>query len=245
MQYTDDRYHLRVALQPKGCTVLDDELARMQGFLAPVGEAVADFPSSQLTINLIYHPRTERYHVEARLGLLGRTLATGDRDPYLDSAFQRCVCQLVRSVDEYRRNADRAAETLMNYRQRIDREVVAPEGRDAGVLGRAVRAGDYRTFRRAAASYEEWLGKRVGRWVQRYPEAEARIGTGLLLGDLVEEVYLNAFEAFDRRPAAVPLHVWLEGLIDPSLQSLLRRPDEGHENASFARTVRETPATGG
>jgi hypothetical protein len=29
-------------------------------------------------------------------------------------------------------------------------------------------------------------------------------------------------------------------LIDPSLKLLLRHPDEGHVNANFARTVRET-----
>jgi hypothetical protein len=34
---------------------------------------------------------------------------------------------------------------------------------------------------------------------------------------------------------------WLDGLIDPSLKMLLREPDEGRQEASFARTLREAP----
>src|SRR5262249_29324961 len=124
------------------------------------------------------------------------------------------------------------------------REVVAPADADTGVLGEAVRAGEYRRFRTALSGYEEWLRKRVGRWIQRYPEAEARVGRGLAIGDMVEEVYLQAFEHYARRPAEVPFHEWLEDLLDPALKALLRHPEEERENASFARTLRETPLKG-
>jgi DNA-directed RNA polymerase specialized sigma24 family protein len=78
--------------------------------------------------------------------------------------------------------------------------------------------------------------------VQRYPHAQARVGDGLAIGDLVEEVYLNAFERFGQRPAGpVSFTEWLEGLIDPSLKALLRHPDRESENASMARTLRDTP----
>jgi hypothetical protein len=60
-------------------------------------------------------------------------------------------------------------------------------------------------------------------------------------GCRLEGVFLNAFERYTQRPTDVPLHDWLDGLIDPSLKALLRHPDEGRENASLARTVRETP----
>ena len=77
----------------------------------------------------------------------------------------------------------------------------------------------------------------VGSWKCRW--VQARLGGDLLLGDIIEEVYLNAFEHFTWRPAAVRLSEWLEGLIDPSISSLLRHPAEEAEAASLARTVRE------
>jgi hypothetical protein len=58
---------------------------------------------------------------------------------------------------------------------------------------------------------------------------------------MVEEVYLHAFEHYPRRPTQVPFHQWLEDLMDPSLKALLRHPDQERENASLARTLRETP----
>jgi hypothetical protein len=143
-------------------------------------------------------------------------------------------------VEAYKDRLDRPAEDVARQRTALDRDIVAPEEPDAGPLGKAVRAGDYRAFRIAASGYEEWLRKRVGRWVQRYPEAEARVGKGLALGDVVEEVFLNAFEGYAHRPADVPLHDWLDSLIDTSLKGLLRHPGEEHENASLSRTLGET-----
>ena len=66
-----------------------------------------------------------------------------------------------------------------------------------------------------------------------------RVGGELRLGDVVEEVYLNAFERFPRRPADVRLSAWLEGLVEPSIRALMQHPDEERQPASFARTVRE------
>ena len=123
------------------------------------------------------------------------------------------------------------------------RAVIAPEDAeaDAGVLGEAVRARNYQAFRAALAGHEEWLRKRVGRWIQRYPDAEAKLGRGLAIGDVLEAVFLSAFEQYADRPTAVAFHEWLDDLIDPSLKALLKHPDQESENASFARTVRDTP----
>ncbi len=241
MQYSDDRFHLRVTFDAKQCEIPRDELVRMQNSLAPLGEEVHDFPASDLAIRIIHHPRSNVYHVESRLRLPGQTLFTGDQDTYLDSAFQRCVRKLIQKVRTYKEHPDAQAEALAARLTAHGRNVVAPQDPGDGPLGNAVRAGDYRAFRSALYDYEEWLRKRVGRWIQRYPQAEARIGNGLKLGDLVEEVYLNAFEGYAQRPTEVPFNDWLDSLIDPSLKMLLRRPDEERENASMVRSLRETP----
>jgi DNA-directed RNA polymerase specialized sigma24 family protein len=143
--------------------------------------------------------------------------------------------------DQDKEHPDRGAEEPAERRASLDDNVVMPEDPDTGPLLEHVRAGDYMAFRNDLVLYEDWLRKRVGRWVQRYPDAEARVGDGLKIGDLVEEVYLNAFEHFTERPDEVSLSDWLDRLIDPSLKALLRHPDEERENASFARTLRETP----
>jgi hypothetical protein len=241
MQYSDDRYRLRVKIQPKECNIPEDELARMQQLLQPVGEAVQDFPGSDLTINVIRHPRSQAYHVEARLKVPGKALFSSDEDPYLDTAFQRCLRKLVQRVGVYKENPDKAALEQTQRRNQLGNNIVAPQAPAAGPLGQTIEAGDYRAFRLALSGYEEWLRKRVGRWIQRYPEAEARLHNGLVIGDVIEEVYLNAFEHFTERPRQVALHDWLDGLIDPSLKLLLKHPDQGRENASLARTLRETP----
>ena len=97
---------------------------------------------------------------------------------------------------------------------------------------------DYAAFRTATFVYEESVRKRIGRWVERYPNAEAQIGKRLQIADIVEEVFLNAFENYDRRPGGVRFGEWLENLIDPAVKELLRRPDAELENIALARAAR-------
>jgi ribosome-associated translation inhibitor RaiA len=241
MQYTDRRHHLRVAIDAKGCDIPADERTRMERTLGPLGEEVRDLQNAELTLGVTYHKQSKTYNVEARLRLPGRSLVTSDRDGYLDSAYQRCVRKLYQLVKAYQEHPDRKAEKAAERRASLDDNVVSPEDPDAGPLLEHVRAGKYMAFRNDLVLYEDFLRKRVGRWIQRYPEAEARVGDGLKIGDLVEEVYLNAFEHFPERPDEVSLSAWLDQLIDPSLKALLRHPDEERENASFARTLREAP----
>jgi ribosome-associated translation inhibitor RaiA len=241
MQYTDERHHLRVDFRSRGFDLGRDELARMEQRLGLLGEAVAVFPESRLTLNFIHHPRSKVYHVEARLKLPGKTLFSSDYGDDYRMAFDRLVRKLGDQVGHYRDNPDQGAEKLARQRAALNRDVVAPEGPDIGPLGQAVQDRDYKTFRRLLSGYEEWLRNRIGRWVQRYPEAQAQVGDELRLGDLLEEVYLNAFEHYPHWPREVPFHEWLDGLIDPSLREFLRHPDEERENASMARTLRDTP----
>jgi len=212
---------------------------RMQSLLTAVGEAVKDLSESELLVKIIFHSHSDAYHVHLKLKLPGKRLATSEEDTYLDAAFQRGVRKLVQRVEDYKEHPNLRATKVAVNRKALDEDVVAPEDPSAGPLAEIVRKGDYQAFRAALASNEEWLCHRIGRWVQRYPEAEARVGGELLLGDLVEEIYLNAFERFSRRPTAIRFSEWLESLIDPSLKAMLRHPDEERENASLAQTVVE------
>ena len=101
---------------------------------------------------------------------------------------------------------------------------------------------DYRAFRAAMGVYEDALEKRVGRWIERYPDAEAQLGNGLLISEIVEEVFLNAFDQYNARPASLRLGQWLENLIDPSIQTLLRDGGQEKENLSFIQSAQEAGA---
>jgi DNA-directed RNA polymerase specialized sigma24 family protein len=65
------------------------------------------------------------------------------------------------------------------------------------------------------------------------------LGRARPIADVVEAVFLNAFEGYDRRPPGVRFGQWLETLIDGSLKGLLQNPDEELDNISFARTLRD------
>ncbi len=240
MQYIDHRTHLHVEMETKECDLPLDQRARLQDYLNEVEEAVGGFPQSDLRLTIVFHPRSEVFRAEAKLKLPGKTISAADSDPHLDSALQHCVHKLIHKVDAYKANPDHEAVELAERQAALQRDVIAPKDVDAGQLGQAFEQRDYGAFRQALEDHEEWLRRRVGRWVQRYSDAQERVGGGLRIGDIVEEVFLNAFERYDERPMHKPLLTWLEELIDPSLKDLLEHPDEVRENASLARTRRST-----
>ena len=115
---------------------------------------------------------------------------------------------------------------------------------DADAIAEAVEQLDYHAFRTAMGVYEEPLEKRVGRWIERYPGAEARLGDGLLISEIAEEVFLNAFDQFTHRPPSLRLGQSLENLIDPSIQVLLCNEGE-KENVSFIESAKKLGVTAG
>ncbi len=241
MQYTDAQHHLNVVLTPRECSLPPEELVSLENKLRPLAEVVTVFPQADLEADIVHHPRSRLYHVRCRLRVPGATLFAGDYDRSAVPAFDRCVSDLVRKVGDYAEHPDRQAGRATARENALDREIIAPEDPAGGPLGGAVEAGDYQRFRNLLILYEDWLRNRVGRWLQRYPRAEARLGRDFSIGDLVEEVYLNAFERFTGRPTVVPLRDWLDGLIDPSVKAMLRHPEAERDNAAMVRSLREAP----
>jgi hypothetical protein len=240
MRHTDHRGSLEVNIETKECSLPDDQQRRIQPQLNQLAEAVGRLPAT-LDLVIVRHPRSDRFHVEASLKLPRRSLFTGQWDPYLDPALEQCLRKLIRKVEVYHQEPNRQQDQVAADVAEMHREIVAPEEPDEGSIGQAVQAGDYAAFRRSLAHFEDWLRLSVGRWLQRYPEADARVGSGLAIGDLVEEVLLNAFERYDERSRHETVRDFLDDLLDPSLHALLRSPVEERENIDLARTLRETP----
>jgi ribosome-associated translation inhibitor RaiA len=239
MPFSDQTHHLRIELDTKNFSFSRAELEKMEQALDPLRQPVRNFPVSDLYITVTYHQTPNDYHVRASLVLPGRTLFTGERDINPISAWIRCVRKLVSKLTAYKENLSAKSERT-KAQEGTAQEVVPESEPDVEQLRQAVESGDYEAFRQAMYVYEEAVRKRAGRWIERYPEFEARLGIAYTMEDLVEEVFLNAFERFDERPESVRLGKWLEDLIDPSVNAMLKDPDAERENIEAVRTLRES-----
>lgn len=240
MRFSDLGHNLHIELDTKQCELSPAEIAKFESGLAPLREPVRDFPKSHLYITVIFHPRSKDYHVKTSLVLTGRTLFTGDRDVLAYPAFERCVKKLVKKVNHYKASLGADADTA-KHEKGTYQTVLPTQEPSIEELQQSVDAGEYAEFRRITYVYEEPVRKRIGRWIQRYPDFEAQLGERLSIEDIVEEVFLNAFDQFPQRPQAQRLGQWLEELIDPSIKQIFRHPDEELENINFARSLREQP----
>ncbi len=210
---------LSVNFQAQHCRLEPEDEATMHRSLEALRRVTAEFPVATLHVRINRHPRACDYHVKASLHLPKRTLFTGDRDRTVHPAFERCVRKLVRKVKAYR---DR-----MDYREALAKEAkgtrhpfVADLEPDRVLLDRALAENDLDSFRRAVSPYDASLHAAVGRWVKRYPEVDEALGSELFIGEIVEEVRLNAFESLLVRPLTGRLGDRLWEWIEPSIRAL-------------------------
>jgi hypothetical protein len=227
----------------KHCTLSPGQIRKLEDGLEPVARVVRDFPVSALHIVVECFPRTTRYRVKTSLVLTGETLVSLDEGDDLHPAFERCVQNLVQDVHAYKDRLGRVAE-VAKHAKGTHQEVEPTVDPDPAALERAIAEGDYPAFCGALLGYDEPLRRRIGRWIERYPALNARIGKGLTIDDLVEEVFLDAFEGYEHRPRGIRLGDWLEGLIDPAIRELVAHPDKELENINLARAARAADGKG-
>jgi ribosome-associated translation inhibitor RaiA len=205
--------------------------------LEGLSRQVQHFPLADLRVLIEGNRRSNEVSVKLTLILPGNTLVTNDHDAVLSAAFHRCLDSLLDCLHEYKGQLGQVPER-QKAEEGTRQELHATVPIDAAAVDSAVTIGDYIAFRTATFPLEEGLRKRIGRWVQRYPEFEARIGKDLEIADVVEEVFLIAFESYDHRPPDIPFGTWLEDLIDTAIKALQNNTDEELENVSLARTAR-------
>jgi hypothetical protein len=233
---------LQIEIDSQECRIPDDVRSRLQPDFERIGQSIAELGRSQLWLMVVYHPRSKAYHAQAKLKLPGETIITGDKQAFLDSAIEGCLQKVLRRIEGYKVDPDREALQRAQSQVAMATDIVAPAEPDAGRLGQAIQSSDYRAFRLALLGHEEWIRKRVGRWIQRYPELQEQIGQKFEIADLVEEVFLVAFEQYKQRPAQISLRDWLDGLIDPAIKGFWHDPDD-RIAASFAQTLAGESAT--
>lgn len=241
MPFSEETYNLRIKLDTKNFQFSAAEIAKIETGLQPLRKVVRDFPVSDLYLTFYYHERNNDYKVDASLRLPKRILYTGDHDfdPY--TAFRRCVRKLMMKVEGVIDSMENRS-AIAKREKGTQHDVVPSHLPDGATLAGAVESGDYRRFREATSAYEEPLRKRIGRWIERYPNLTPKT-SDLSIDDIVEEVFLNAFERFGDWPSSsVTLSDWLESLIDPSIKAIIQNPDAEMENIQFAKTLRAAPA---
>lgn len=196
---------------------------------------VREFPTQILHINLEYNTNSEEYEVKIALVLPGQTFATGDVSEAWEPSLEKSVQKMIRRIEHYKstlsgepEQARIAAGTTMEVEpnRRMDgKQVVA-----------AVESGNYAEFRKAMYPIEESLRDRVGRWIQRYPQIQAKIGTRFTIADIVEETFMLAFDRYNDWQPEMFFGRWIETLIDPAMKAIARDPEGELETISFQQT---------
>lgn len=212
------------------------ERARLEDGLTALTRMVEHFPVADLHILIEGNARSNDVSVKLTLILPGNTLVTNDRDAVLTVAFDRCLTALTDLVQGYKDKLGGHDE-----RNKLEKgtahDLFPTRDIDLAAVDRAVDAGDYAAFRTALLPFEDPVQARAGRWVQRFPEYEARIGKDVKMSDVTEEIFLTAFDRYQARPDGLHLSEWLENLIDPSVKALMTDTTAEKENIDLARSA--------
>lgn len=243
MTYSDQSYNLLVDLDMKHCQLPPSELNKMETMLSPLNDMVRNFPVSKLHVLISYRHRTSDYAVRTSLILSGETLVSSDHHPQAFTAFEHCIDNLVREVRRYKDQLGAVPEQA-KQREGTHHDLIPTIPPDAEAIEAAVRDGDYAAFRTATSGYEEPVTALMGRWIERYPEVASHLGRDLHIGDLVEDVFLIAFEEYENRPKDIRLGEWLGRHIDSAIKAMANHPEEEMENVNMVRLARQAE-TGG
>jgi len=214
----------------------DAERGRLEDSVDGLTRMVENFPVADLHIMIEGNARSQDVSVKLTLILPGNTLVTNDRDAVLTVAFDRCLTALTDLVQGYKAKLGGDGERT-KLEKGTAHDLFPTQNLDLAAVERAVAAGDYTAFRTAMLPFEDPIQARAGRWVQRFPEYEARIGKDVKMSDVTEEIFLTAFDEYEARPDGLHLSEWLENLIDPSIKALMTQTAAEKENINLARSA--------
>jgi len=242
MRRDDPSERFRVEIDSHQCELTPEQVAMMRDDLGTLTKIVENFPKPELHVYVERESRTNEFVVKTSLLLPGQTLVTSDHNQVMHAAYENCVDVLTAQLKEYKDRLGQVPERQKSVEGTHNRLEPTADP-DLVVVDAAVAAGDYAAFRIALQGFEEPLRDRVGRWLQRSDATQSQVGTTFTIADVVEEVFLDAFERYENRPNEVRFGDWLENLIDPAVKDLMRHPDDELENIGMARTLQGVPAT--
>src|SRR4051812_19643825 len=202
MRHDDPSEPLRIQIDTHQCDLSADEIARLQTDVDALTRMVEHFPKPELRVLVEHNNRSNDFSVKTSLILSGATLVASDHNQVVHAAYEQCVTNLMRELKDYKDRLGQVPERqkqLKGTHKELE-PTLDPDGR---AIDAAVAAGDYAAFRTATQGYEEPLRDRVGRWLERSAEADGQLGRKFTIADVVEEVFLDAFEGYEQRPKDV------------------------------------------
>jgi hypothetical protein len=231
------RHKLQIHFDTHECQLAPAEVAELSDHFDALALQTAKFPQADARVLIEKNGRAGNFAVKLSLILPNQVLVTSDHDPLLHPAFRRALDSLEVAFQSYMERLS-GVDDSQQREQAIKQQPMIEAGPvDEAALDSAATGGDYPAFRAAIAPYEEWLRLRVGRWVERYPEVQARMNRDFDVADLTEGVFLAAFEQYAHRHAEVPFRDWLEGLIDQVVKEFAHNPARERENVNMARSA--------
>ncbi len=225
-------------LDVEGFTPSPRELETIDAEVQRIEPLIREFPTQILHINLEFNSHTEEYEVKLALVLPGQTFATGNVTRAWEQGLEKSVQKMIRRIEHYKATmsgdmeyAHAAAGTTM--------EVEPNRRMDGKQVVDAVEQGNYLEFRKAMYPIEASLRDRVGRWIQRFPQIQAKIGDRFSIDDIVEETFIMAFDQYNDWRPEMFFGQWIESLIDPAMKAIAKDPERELEAISFLRTWEE------
>lgn len=228
--------NLRIEIDTHECELTQPTRQRMLGALDTLARQVKNFPISDVRIVAEHNSRDQEYVIKTTLILPNETITNREHGPEVYSTFERCLDAISAGVEAYKRRLD-DEENRHKHLVGTRHEVEPDYDPDAEEIDAAIDEGDYARFRKATYPYEVAINKRAGRWVERFPDIEAKIGHGITLDDIVEGVFLRAFEGYPDRSTEKRFGEWLAGYIDATIKALQAHPDEELREINLARTT--------
>lgn len=220
-------------------TLTEEQQDQIVGDVETLARQVERFPFADLRV-VVEGYRSNEVMTKLSLIISGQTLVASDHDAILAPAFERALSSLTHALQAHKAHLGNDAETAKHV-EGTHGDLLPDREPNLDRLNQAIEEGDYTAFRAELLPYEESLRKRVGRWIQRYPDFEARIGHGIEIADVVEDVFLTAFDEYSQRPEGLRFGQWLEHQIDPAIRRLKEHPDEALENLNLVRSARSAP----
>jgi len=171
------------------------------------------FPVKHVQVTVVYHARTNDFHIKMSCHLSKRTLFTGERGYRFDSVLDKCTDKIVHKLDHFKKVLEHKGSfaEARHVKERTFKVNVLE-------LERCAEVGDFGGFRDQLIGFQGMLSAEVRRRLDSGSGLPSDVDHDLALEDIAEGVVLDAFNRFANRPRDVDAHTWIFSLIDGELE---------------------------